>query len=262
MTKKLGTLIRRVMLVFGGEDVSETNRLPVDAGITDPLPISGSVTADTELSAAALLRDDLENPTITSVGSYNMGYDANADNWNRSRHGTVHNLHTGGGYDPNTGISIRLEGASGSVPVGPDNPLATIPYDEDGNDLGLYLDDILLAIESIDTKMDSFVRPSGWNTHYTIGVIVGTSAVSAITFPLENSPFAELYNHGPGIIYVGFSSAVTASGVTRGAPVYPGGCWRLTWQEFPGDGTEVYVIGDTANSTAYNVTKSYYEVSA
>lgn len=53
-----------------------------DVGGGNPVPISGSVTADTELPAAAALSDNFANPTAPAVGSFMMSWDGAT--WDRS----------------------------------------------------------------------------------------------------------------------------------------------------------------------------------
>ncbi len=48
-----------------------------------PLPVSGTVTADTEIPTAAALADNTANPTTPSLGSLSMGYDGST--WDRIR---------------------------------------------------------------------------------------------------------------------------------------------------------------------------------
>ena len=46
-------------------------------------PVSGTVTADTELPAAAALADTTANPTVPGVGTYLMGWDGTGAVWDR-----------------------------------------------------------------------------------------------------------------------------------------------------------------------------------
>lgn len=57
-----------------------------DASASNPLPVtfsSGTVTADTELPAAAALADNTSTPTAPAVGAFNMFYDGST--WDRVR---------------------------------------------------------------------------------------------------------------------------------------------------------------------------------
>ena len=54
-----------------------------DGGLS--LTVDGTVTADTELPAAAALADDTANPTVPTVGSAGLIYDPNDANWDRVR---------------------------------------------------------------------------------------------------------------------------------------------------------------------------------
>lgn len=66
------------------------NSVTVDANnldIRDLSSASDSVTADTELPAAAALADDMSNPTTPLIGACSMEYDGSSEaNWDRVRH--------------------------------------------------------------------------------------------------------------------------------------------------------------------------------
>lgn len=55
----------------------------VNLGTNNDVTVSGTVTVDSELPAAAALSDTLGNPTAPSVGSHLMGYDRVNTDWTR-----------------------------------------------------------------------------------------------------------------------------------------------------------------------------------
>ena len=70
--------------------------LLVNLGTNNDVTVTGSVTADTELSAAAALTDNFANPTVPGIGAFGMLWDGAA--WDRqpgnSADGTLVNLGT------------------------------------------------------------------------------------------------------------------------------------------------------------------------
>ena len=98
---------------FMWEDASDTLRA---VSASKPLPV------DTELPAAALLADDMSNPTVPQVGAHLMGYDGST--WDRVKLGTLFDLDTGGGTENVVGINLRTGASGGSVEAGTTtNPL-------------------------------------------------------------------------------------------------------------------------------------------
>src|SRR6185503_2877912 len=83
--------------------------LLVNLGANNDVTVtSGSITADTELPAAAVLADATANPTVPGVGGFMMGY--NGTTWDRVRTANTGRLQvdviTGGGSDtPTTPVS-------------------------------------------------------------------------------------------------------------------------------------------------------------
>lgn len=151
-------------------DGTELTAFPVSGSVS----ITGTVTVDTEFSTGTEIVDGERRPRCPQVAAFAMGYNEDDEEWNRSRHGTVHNLHTGD-YEPNTGVSLRLEGASGSVPVGDSDPLpVSIPttkeitnYDNTTSVPDIYIG--WAAIGSADSG--SVWRIQKWDytgTNYTI----------------------------------------------------------------------------------------------
>lgn len=108
-------------------------------GSVTTLPaITGSVTADTELPTAAELADNLANPTITALGSYNLVYDGST--WDRLRgdstDGVLVNLGTNndvtvtGTVTANAGTNLNtsalaLEATLGKLTIAQDADLGT-----------------------------------------------------------------------------------------------------------------------------------------
>lgn len=83
-----GVLHTRVKVQHGADgsatDVSTASPLPVsDAG--GSLTVDGTVTADTELPAAAALSDALANPTTPQIGADCMLWDPGASVWKREQ---------------------------------------------------------------------------------------------------------------------------------------------------------------------------------
>jgi len=93
-----GSAIDPDMIVVGGSDGANYRQLKTDSSgnlqvdvLTLPsVSISGTVTVDSELSAAAALADATANPTVTSVGTFLQGY--NGSTWDRLRSDTTYGL--------------------------------------------------------------------------------------------------------------------------------------------------------------------------
>jgi len=115
------------------EDTSDTLRavsaakpLPVsDAGgsltVDGTVSVSGTVTVDTELPAAALLGDNTANPTITSVGAFPHVWDSAGTNWDRMP-----------GDD--LGVMVRPQGAQVNDSITALNDTAGLSFGTDAGD--------------------------------------------------------------------------------------------------------------------------------
>lgn len=80
--------------------------LTVNLGANNDVTVTGTVTVDSELPAAAALADDTANPTVPGVGAFLMGFDSGNTNWNRVEVDDAGHLQvdvlTGGGTDTPT----------------------------------------------------------------------------------------------------------------------------------------------------------------
>lgn len=108
---------------------SSADGLLVNLGANNDVTVTGTVTADTELPAAAALADNTANPTVPAVGSFLMGFDGT--NWDRVRVGTpsidgvaaasfpsLLALSVGYAFDGSDFDRIRLEGSLLGLTVG------------------------------------------------------------------------------------------------------------------------------------------------
>lgn len=84
-----------------------------------PVSIGATVTVDTELPSAAVLADATANPTVPSVGVYNMGY--NGATWDRLRSTTAN------------GLAVDVTRVTGTVTVDSELPAAAALTDAFAN---------------------------------------------------------------------------------------------------------------------------------
>jgi hypothetical protein len=100
--------------------VTASNALKVDgSGVTQPVSgtvsVSGTVTVDSELPAAAALATDTANPTVPGVGAFGMVYDGST--WDRtpgnSTEGTL--VYTKRSLTASTPTTATVNGTSGSA---------------------------------------------------------------------------------------------------------------------------------------------------
>jgi hypothetical protein len=90
-----------------------------DVTVTGTVAVSGTVTVDTELPAAAALADDTSNPTVPAVGAFMMGMDSDGtSDWDRARLAKAHDVDSGAGTEYATGVSWRKSASGGSVEFG------------------------------------------------------------------------------------------------------------------------------------------------
>ena len=86
---------------------------------TLPVSIAATVTVDTELPTAAALADATANPTVPSIGVYNMGY--NGTTWDRLRSTTAN------------GLAVDVTRVTGTVTVDSELPTAAALADAAAN---------------------------------------------------------------------------------------------------------------------------------
>ena len=89
-TATVATNVITLSVLQGGEANSDKLRIDYDIESSDTSafadtaqPVSGTITADTELPAAAALADTTANPTVPAVGSFLMGWDGSGAVWDR-----------------------------------------------------------------------------------------------------------------------------------------------------------------------------------
>jgi len=89
-TATVATNVITLSVLQGGEANSDKLRIDYDIESSDTSafadtiqPVSGTVTADTELPTAAALADTTANPTVPAVGSFLMGWDNANTAWDR-----------------------------------------------------------------------------------------------------------------------------------------------------------------------------------
>lgn len=92
-----GVQFQRTKLVWGVDGTA------VDASASNPLPVQGTVTVDSEFPTAAALADATANPTTTKVGSFCHVY--NGTTWDRIR------------GDTTNGIDVDVTRVQGTVTV-------------------------------------------------------------------------------------------------------------------------------------------------
>lgn len=91
--------------------------LLVDLGANNDVTVTGTVTVDSELPAAASLADATANPSVPSVGSLMLGF--NGTTWDRVRTANTGRLQvdvvTGGGSDTPTNPATDTQSSSGTA---------------------------------------------------------------------------------------------------------------------------------------------------
>ena len=93
---------------------------PLDVNILSgagSILVTGSVVADTELAAATLFNDGESPPTTAPVWSFGMGYDINADEWDRIKIVALGPTITQTNLSPALGTAAVLYGSSDDVNV-------------------------------------------------------------------------------------------------------------------------------------------------
>lgn len=87
--------------------VKQTDAVPVtDNGSS--ITVDGTVTADTELPAAAALADSTSNPTVPAVGNFGHAWDSNAATWSRQQ-SIRHGMNTAGTGVTAAGLLIEFD---------------------------------------------------------------------------------------------------------------------------------------------------------
>lgn len=144
------------------------------------VPVSGTVTADTELPAAAALADNTANPTVPAVGAFNMVYDGST--WDRapgtSADGMLVNL---GANNDVTVTSGTVTLGAGTANIGDVDILSVpAPLNVTGEGAGASALRVVLSTDwsgSLGVTMDGRVNPDDW---VAVRLTNGTSYISAL----------------------------------------------------------------------------------
>lgn len=159
-TWNIGTLTT-ITNVVHVDDNSST--LSIDDG-GGSITIDGSITADTELPAAATLADDTSNPSTVSVGALALLWDPNDSNWDRVRavNATLNAAAADSGIQA-AGLTAQFDDSSptsitenqwGNLRISTRRELYVQIRDAAGNERGLNIDangGIPITIESSQT---------------------------------------------------------------------------------------------------------------
>ena len=115
-----GSAVPATGLMAYGSDGTNARAIKTDAtGIVSVSFTSGSVTADTELPAAAAVADAFANPTTTNIMSMSMGW--NGTTWDRLKSDTAN------------GLDVDVTRVSGTVTVDSELPAADALADTTAN---------------------------------------------------------------------------------------------------------------------------------
>lgn len=108
-----GVQYQRTKIVWGSDGTA------TDVSATNPLPVTGSLTVDSEFPAAAALGDANANPTTTAVGSHLLLF--NGSTWDRVR------------GDTTNGVDVDVTRVQGTVTVDSELPAAAALADGSAN---------------------------------------------------------------------------------------------------------------------------------
>jgi membrane protein implicated in regulation of membrane protease activity len=169
--------------------------------IDGTVSVSGTVTVDTELPAAAALADTTVNPTVPATGAFNMGY--NGTTWDRLRSDTAN------------GLDVDVTRVSGNVTVvqaTAANLNATI-----GNAAGASAVNIQDGGNSITVDGSITANQGGtWNINNISGTVsLPTGAATEVTL-------AKL-TQTQGSTTAGQSGPLTQAAVSTSSPIYTNG---------------------------------------
>lgn len=161
-----------------------TNGALVNLGTNNDVTVTGTVTADTELPAAAVLADATANPTVPTVGSGNLTF--NGTTWDRARSGV-------------TSPTATLTGMQNVLPMGEYNSSA--PTLTNGQ-----VDNLQLNASGHLKNQEQYAPTAEDNTSYTYYTTLRPIATAA-------DP-----NTHANIMTVVNSTALEASHVLKAAP--------------------------------------------
>ena len=108
-----GVQYQRTKIVWGSDGTA------TDVSASNPLPVTGSLTVDSEFPAAGALADGASNPTTTKVGSHLMVF--NGTTWDRAR------------GDITNGLAVDVTRVQGTVTVNSELPSAGALADDAAN---------------------------------------------------------------------------------------------------------------------------------
>lgn len=108
-----GVQYQRTKIVWG------TDGTATDVSASNPLPVTGSLTVDSEFPVAASLADGTSNPSTTKVGSHLMVF--NGTTWDRAR------------GDTTNGLAVDVTRVQGTVTVDSELPSAAALADNTAN---------------------------------------------------------------------------------------------------------------------------------
>lgn len=178
-------------------------------------PVSGTVTADTELPAAAALADNTANPTVPGVGAFGMVYDGST--WDRLPGTSAGGVLATIGTLPSGSTGVWADGQGAQIPFTPGGAsswgwLATIAYMFNGSTYDRARGDAANGLDVDVTRLPAL--PAGTNN---IGdVDVETYELSPETV-LQNAATAN--GNGTSMAVSGYSVAALEATGTYNASV-------------------------------------------
>lgn len=140
-----GVQYQRMKVVWGSDGTA------TDVSASNPLPVTGSLTVDSEFPASASLADATANPTTTKVASHTMVY--NGTTWDRAR------------GDITNGLAVDVTRVQGTVAVDSELPSAASLADSVSNP----------TVPSVGSFVSVY---NGTNWDRVAGIAAATSAIT------------------------------------------------------------------------------------
>lgn len=173
--------------------------------------ISGTVTVDSELPAAAALADDTANPTVPGVGGFLMGYDSGNTNWNRVEVDDAGHLQ----------VDV-LSGAGSDTPTGPTASNTTSAALAAGSSVDLSTDDLAetenlsMATVTSSVPFKAILKSIENGASTTIAVMFGRAGETVVFTPPHRSYISVAATGGTDT----FTWSVTNMDTSEAADVY------------------------------------------
>lgn len=188
---------------------TSTDGALVNLGVNNDVVVSGTVTVDSELPAAAALADATANPTVPGVGAFGLGY--NGTTWDRIRVANTGRLQvdviTGGGTETPTNPVLSYQ-TSAALAAGSSAALTTAEATSKKLRKVVVWSSVPFkaTLHTVDNASESAVKTVGggqaaqaWTfdaphrNYITLGATAGLDAFRVNVTNLDNNTAADVY---------------------------------------------------------------------